>query len=240
MDSKHRHELKKNEFANVVLGATDTLAERGKLIGGVVAAVLALIIVVGAVMAWRARQANEAGALLGVAMATATGPIVPAPTAPGAAQTPGTFPSEQARAEAAIAAFNAVIAEAPGSEAARTAAYYVASELMAAGRYEEAERAFAEVVANEGGSVRGQTARLGQAEALVALGRTEEALAIYNELAANRDGDLPADAILIQLARTSERAGLTAEARAAYQRVVDEFPDSLYVTDAQQQLAALN
>jgi TolA-binding protein len=240
MDSKHRHDLKKDEFANVVLGATDTLAERGKLIAGIVAAVVVLLVIVGGVMAWRTRQANEAGALLGVAMATATSPIVPGPTAPGAAQTPGTFPTEQARAEAALAAFNAVIAEAPGTEAARMAAYYAASELLAVGRYEEAERAFADIAASEGSSLRGQSAKLGQAEALVGLGRTNDALAIYNELAAVRDGILPADAVLIQLGRTSERAGLTAEARAAYQRLVDEFPDSLFVPDAQQQLAALN
>jgi outer membrane protein assembly factor BamD (BamD/ComL family) len=44
----------------------------------------------------------------------------------------------------------------------------------------------------------------------------------------------------MQLGRASQRAGKTAEARAAFQRVVDEFPESTFVSTAQQQIAALN
>jgi outer membrane protein assembly factor BamD (BamD/ComL family) len=44
----------------------------------------------------------------------------------------------------------------------------------------------------------------------------------------------------MELGRASLKAGKTAEARAAFKRVVDEFPESTFVADAQQRLAATN
>lgn len=44
----------------------------------------------------------------------------------------------------------------------------------------------------------------------------------------------------MELARASERAGRVDDARAAYRRVIDEYPQSLFVMQAEQQLAALN
>jgi outer membrane protein assembly factor BamD (BamD/ComL family) len=44
----------------------------------------------------------------------------------------------------------------------------------------------------------------------------------------------------MELARTCVKAGKKEEARAAFKRVVDEFPESVYLADARQQLATLN
>ncbi len=241
MDSKHRHELKTDEFTVAAVTLADRVAEHRTTILGAVAVLLALLVIGGGVMAWRANQSNNAGALLGIAMATAQAQVAPAPavTLPGGAPAPtGTFPTEQARAEAAIAAFNAVVAQYPGTEPANAAAYYAAAELLAVGRAAEAELAFAAVATSEGNSLRGQSAKLGQAEAMMAGGKTDDALKLFAELAAVRDGALPIDGLFMQLGRASQRAGKTSEARAAFQRVVDEFPESGYVQDAQARLAA--
>lgn len=239
MDSKHRHELKQNEFAIATLTLAERVAEHRNTILTAVAVVGVVAIVAGGVMAYRTRQANIAGAALGIALATAEAQIAPLSTLPGATQTPGTFPTAQARSEAAINAFTDVTTTYPGTDAARTASFHLGSALMAAGRAAEAEQAFA-AVAVEGNTVRGQAARLGQAEALMAAGRTDDALKIYADLAAVRDGAMPVDGLLMQLGRASQRAGRTAEARAAFQRVVDEFPESGFLQAAQQQIAALN
>ena len=240
MDSKHRHELKENKFAQATFNMADSMAENRTTLMAIGGVVLALAIIGGGVMAWRTHQANEAGALLGIAMAVEEAPVAPASTIPGAVQTPGTYPTAQARSEAAIAAFTEVTTTYPGTDAARTASFHLASALMAAGRPAEAEQAFASVAAEEGNTVRGQAAKLGQAEAMMAAGRTDEALKIYTDLAAVRDGAMPVDGLLMQLGRASQRAGKTAEARAAYQRVIDEFPESSFVQTARQQLAAAN
>jgi TolA-binding protein len=75
---------------------------------------------------------------------------------------------------------------------------------------------------------------------MMAAGRHDDALKIYTDVAAVRDGALPVDGLLMQLGRASKRAGKMAEARAAFQRVIDEFPESGFVSVAQQQIAALN
>ncbi len=43
----------------------------------------------------------------------------------------------------------------------------------------------------------------------------------------------------MQLGRAFEKAGKQAEARTTYKRVVDEFPDSQYVSQARQELVRL-
>jgi TolA-binding protein len=240
MDSKHRHELKQNEFAIATMTVADRMAEHRQAILAVIGVVAVMAVIAGGVMAYRTRQANVAGAALGIAMATADAQVIPAPTLPGATQTPGTFPTAQARAEAAIAAFTEVTTTYPGTEAARVASFHLAGQLLAGGKAAEAEQAFSALAAEEGNTLRGQSAKLGQAEALMVLGRTDDALEIYTDLAAVRDGLLPADGLLMQLGRASQRAGKTAEARAAFQRVIDEFPESGFVMTAQQQIAALN
>jgi outer membrane protein assembly factor BamD (BamD/ComL family) len=173
-------------------------------------------------------------------MATAQSPVVPAPTLPGATQQAGTFPTEQARSEAAIKAFNDVAAAYPNSEAGIAAAYQAAAELLAAGKAAEAEAAFSGVAAKAGNGLFGPLAKLGQAQAMQVAGKSTEALALLNELAANRDGALPVDGLLMEVGRVSLKAGKPAEARAAFKRVVDEFPESPYSSDANQRLAAIN
>lgn len=240
MKSKERHELKQNEFAVTAMTVAETIAANRTKVAVGIGALVVLVAIIGGTMLWKANQANKAGAMLGTAMAIAQAQIAPASTLPGGTQQGGTFPTVQARADAAIQAFNEVIAAYPGTDAAVTAKYHVAAELLALGRAAEAEQAFAAVVADAGDSVYGSMARLGQAEAMLAAGRTDEASTIFSELAANREGPLPVDGLLVQLGRASLKAGKTAEARAAFQRVLDEFPESIYVTEATQQLSATN
>lgn len=240
MKSKERHELKRNEFATTTFRLLDVVeTHRTQVLAGAGIVVL-LAALIGGVMLWRSHKANQAGAALGVAMAIAEAPVVPASTLPGATQAPGTYPTEQARAEAAINAFTEVATSYPGTDAARVATYHAASELLAAGRAAEAEQAFAAVAADGAQPVLAASGKLGQAEALMSVGRIDDALKIYTDLAAMRDGVLPVDGLLMQLARASKLAGKEAEARAAFQRVLDEFPQSTYTMTAQQELAALN
>lgn len=240
MKSTERHALKRNPFAEATFGVVEAFQQNRSRVMGGLAVLAVLVVIVAGVMAWRARQANQAGAALGVAVAISQAQIVPIASIPGATQPAGTYPSVQARAEAAIVAFTDVVTQHPGTQAARVASFHLASELLAAGRAAEAAEAFASVADQAGRTVYGATARLGQAEALLAVGRTDEALKIYTDMAAVRDGVLPADGLLMQLGRASARAGKPAEARAAFQRVIDEFPESPFVEMARQQAVALN
>ena len=51
--------------------------------------------------------------------------------------------------------------------------------------------------------------------------------------------ELPVAGVLLELGRAYHLAGRPGGAQAAFQRVMDEFPTSLYFTDAQRKLQAL-
>lgn len=239
MKASERHHLKQNEFADRTLKVAAGLAEnRDRLI--VWGALAALLIAgVGGVLYWQ-RSAREAGgALLGTAMSIVQAPIVPAPTLPGATQVAGTYPTLEARNEAALKAFKDVATAFGTADAGRAAAYHHAALLLEIGRAAEAETAFAEAAVQAGTSFYAPMCRLGRAEAQVAQGKYDDAIKLLTELAADRDGSLPVDGVLMQLARVSLKASKPSEAKAAFKRVVDEFPQSPYAAEARQQLTIL-
>jgi hypothetical protein len=131
MKAGERHHLKTNEFAVRLARATEFVAtHRDRVMLGVLAALVVIVALVG--YSWyRGKTTDKAEALLGAAMTTYDAPIVPAPTIPGAAQETGTYPTETARSEAALAGFQKIIDEYPSTSAAVAARYHRACALMA-------------------------------------------------------------------------------------------------------------
>jgi hypothetical protein len=239
MKSIERHHLKQNEFAETTRRTIEGVRENRTPI---LAGLLAVLVVGGGVigyLSYRKSRADEAGARLGQAMAIAQATIAPPSTLPGAQQAPNTYPNENVRSEAALKAYEAIIADYGDSGVGLTAKYEAAGELLDLGRPAEAEKYFNDVVAS-GEQLYVPMARMGVAQAKMAAGQPDEAAKLLTDLAANRDSALPLDGVLIQLGQAYARAGKTADARAAYQRVVDEFADSVYAFEARQRLAALN
>jgi predicted negative regulator of RcsB-dependent stress response len=238
MKATERHQLKQNEFANTTARVVGSLQEHRSRVGVFVIAGVLVVAIAGGFVYWRKVQADTAGAALGVAIATAQSPVAPASTLPGTSQAAGTFPSERARAEAAIAAFGDVATRYPGTASGTAATYQLASELLNAGQADQAEQHFKTVV-DSGTVPYAAMARLGVAQAQEAAGKVDQAVATLTELAAIRDGLVPVDAVLMELGRTQQKAGKIVEARAAFKRVTDEFPSSTYLSEAQTKLAAL-
>ncbi len=237
MKAQERRHLKENEFAATTLQVVETLrTNRDRFVMWTVAAV-AVLAIGGGYWYWHKHTNDEASSLLGIGMSIAQAPVVPPPTLPNATQTPGTFPTDQARQEAALQAFQQVATQYPSTNAGLTARYQMGVALMALGRMPEAEQAFSAVAEKAGSTLYGSVARLGRAEALRYEAKYDDAIKVLTDLAAERDGALPVDGVLMQLAQTCLKAGKTQEARAAFKRVVDEFPDSGYVAEARQQLA---
>jgi TolA-binding protein len=158
---------------------------------------------------------------------------------PGAKQQAGTFATETARTEAALAAYKKVVDEYPNDDTGRAAKYRMAGIYLSTGKPADAEKLFGEVAGSAGSSLYGPMSQLGRAQALTALGKYDDALKILTDLSGQRDSALPIDGVLMELARVSERAGKTQEAKAAYKRVVDEFQQSGYSGEARERLAAI-
>ena len=239
MKTKERHHLKTNEFAVRLARGTELVAtHRDRVLMGLVAVVVLIVAIAG--YSWyRRNTTDKAEALLGAAMTTYEAPIVPAPTIPGAAQQAGTYPTETARSEAALASFQKIIDDYPSTNAAMAARYHRACALMALRRLAEAEKAFEEAAAKAGSTIFAPMSKLGHASVLVASKQYDKAVPIYEALAADRDGMLPVDGVLMQLGSAYAQAGKVAEAKTAYKRVVDEFPESNYVGQARQEIVKL-
>ncbi len=82
-------------------------------------------------------------------------------------------------------------------------------------------------------------AKLGLANVLAEAGQSDKAISVYKELVSDTSGHVPTDGVLIQLARAYAKAGRRADAQQTYNRIVQEFPDSLYVPDAKREMEAL-
>lgn len=238
MKAQERHQLKQNEFAVTVARVSDVVNQNRRAVIAGIAAVLIAATALGGFLWYRRHSNDQAGALLGKAMVIVQSQIAPAPTLPGAQQNAGTFPTDKARQEAALQAFQAVITSYPNTMAARAARYHSAGALMQLGRYSEAEKAFQDAIDRAGSAIYGPMARMGLGEAYVAGKQYDKAIALYTDLSGQRDGALPIDGVLMVLGRTYAKAGKTSEARATFKRVVDEFPESPYAKDARQEMGS--
>ena len=186
-----------------------------------------------------ARQGgDQASAAFGAAMLIEQSQVVPAPTLPGATQQAGTFPTEQARNEAALTAFRKWSTRIRTTTPGLAARYQLAGlHLLAAGPRRRGRDAVCRVATNArlvalrpDGAARPGAGAGGRSASSTTRSK------ILTDLSAQRDGALPMDGVLMELARVSGKAGKTQEARAAFKRVVDEFPQSGYAGEARQQL----
>ena len=244
MKSTERHRLKENEFAQSLARTREVLDARRREILPIAIAVIAIVVVVGGFLAWRASRDAKAQNLLASALVVAEAPVYapppPAPGSPAPVQPPGTYRTERERLEAALPRLQAAADAYPDSDAGLTARYRLAASLAELGRFAEAEQRYQEVVQKAGsGSIYKQTARLGVGEAQLAQGKGDAAMATFKELSSDTNSHLPVDGVLMQLGRAALIAGKKDEATRAFTRVVDEFPQSLYASEAKEKLAEI-
>jgi TolA-binding protein len=236
MKSTERHRLKENEVAHTVARVRETYETYQKPILGAVIGVIAIVVIAIGLMTWRSQTDAKGRALLADAMAVeraqVVAPVVAEPGKPAPAQLAGSFPTEKARNEAALAKFVAVADAYPSADAGIAARYHAAALLVALGRSGEAVQRYQEVVDRAGSLVYGQMAKLGLADAQVASGKYDQAIATYKDMSGKTDTQLPVDGILMQLARAYSAAGKQADARQTFKRIVDEFPQSPYASEA--------
>jgi TolA-binding protein len=244
MKSTERHKLKENEFAHTVARTREMMDQRRNEITMLVVGVVAVVTIIGGYFAWKSSRDGKAQSLLAAALVVVEAPVYtpppPAPGSPPPVQPPGTFRSDKERLEAALPRLQAAADAYPASEPGITARFRLASSLAELGRFAEAEQRYQEVTQKAGSSsIYRHTARLGLGEAQLAQGKADAAMTTFKEIAADTNSQLPVDAVLMQLGRAAVVAGKKDEATRAFTRVTDEFPQSLYVTEAKEKLAEI-
>lgn len=240
MKSTERHKLKENEFARSMARARDVIETRGRDVGLIAVAVVLVVALIAGYVWWRQSREANAGVALAAALTVYEAPVVPvAPPTPGSPMPvpqPGTYQTEQAKLDAALPKFVAAADQFPNTDAGVTARYHAAGILASLGRYAEAEQRYQEVVDKAGRRIYGRTARLGLADAQVAQGKFDPAIKLYQDLSTDSSSQLPIDGVLMQLGRAFAKAGKKDDAVRTFNRVVEEFPQSLYVADARREL----
>lgn len=238
MKRTERRHLKENELAHFAQTARESFdANRKQIQYALVAAVVVLGGVLG-YFGWRNSVQGRAGTMLADAdsvMAARVGP----PPAPGTPSSGLSFPTEREKSQAALAKYKLVAEQYPSTEAGLYARYRQASLEVALGNAKEAVGLYQQVIDKGGSGLYGQMARLGQAEAQVRAGQLDSAIATFNALSQQKDGPLPVDGILLHLGQTYRDAGKSTDAQAAFDRLIKEFPDSPFASDAKRELDTL-
>ena len=103
----------------------------------------------------------------------------------------------------------------------------------------QAAGVFQQVIDRAGDSFFGQMARLGLAEAQARAGQYDQAINTFKEMSQRKDGPLPVDGILMQLGKTYLEAGKRADAQQTFNKLVDEYPESPFTSDARRELETL-
>ncbi len=245
MKHSERKHLKTNEFANAIGHANEWRAQHQRSISLTVLAVVVAIVAVLGVIAWRNSVDTRARTLLAEAMVVYEAPVqpaMPAPTAsiespatPAPVPTPGSYPSEKAKLEAALPKLMAAADEYPSTDPGQTARYHAASALVGLGRSDEAVAQYERVIA-DGSGLLAQMARLGKAEAQLRASQYDAAIASFSELSNRTDAGVPKEAMLIELARAYRLAGKTEDARRTLTQIVEQHADSPFASEAKAEL----
>jgi len=245
MKRSERRHLKTNEVATSVARAREVVVERQRSVTAALIVAAVVVVAAAGYFGFRSRTQSRAGAMLAEAMAVASTPVTPPPSATPTGESTAppplgpSFPTEAARSAAAAEKFVAVAEAYPDTTAGLSARLKAATTQVELGRLAEAEQQYRDLVNRDSSGLYGRMAKLGLAELLLREGKYDEAIEGFKALVEKPDADLPLDGMLMQLGRAYEGAGKATEAKQAYNRIVEEFPQSLYASEARRQLDAL-
>jgi predicted negative regulator of RcsB-dependent stress response len=207
---KRQRELKKDQFRDKTMEVLDKVGDRlegkGRIILYALAAVAAVAILAGIFSWWSNKKSQEASAALGRAIEVASTPVNASPN-PGSTQP--SFPTEQARAERAVAEFQKV-ADKYSGQTREIARYFIAVNQLPLDR----NRALNELDALSKSSYKdvAAQARFALAQAKESDGQLDAAVGVYKQLLQESNPAVPADTVNLRLASIYEKQGKTKEA----------------------------
>ena len=239
MRREERHHLRENALAAFLVGLQETVSEHGRTIAVAVGLLGLAAAAAGGYSLWQETQRQRAGDLLAGALRVLEADVVPPGEEPAETQSGETYPSWQAKFEAAVPKLQEVADAYPETAQGLAARYQAAAALVGLGRPDDAVPEYQRVVDVAGDELYGQVGRLGLAEAHLRARRYAEAIAVLEPQTSAVESIVPVDAVLMRLGHAYQAAGQPADALAAFTRVTEEFPTSVYFPDAQVRADAL-
>jgi len=237
MKKEERHQIKRDDLATILERVSDFAGEhvRGVLAGATIAVVVVLAGAGGRAW-WDAREATQArqlGDLIEAYNAPITASLEDLQTA-----RPGTvsFTSIEERDRKVLDLADAILKNGGSGMPAAGALLYRGIALTETGKGDEAVQVLKDCIARFPGEIFGPMARLRLAHLHESRGEQAEALALYQAISDDTSGLLPPEEGILGMARCQEALGKKDEAVRLYQRIVSEYPDSDYVSEARNHL----
>ncbi len=224
-----REDLKRDEVMETVGKGIRFVSVHRRGTAEAIGIAAALAVLIGAFVAFRAHRETQAADHLSRALAILATPLVSDPsagTAPKTYATPAERETEAGRELAAAADFGATRS---GREAGVI--------LAARGQNKDSLSTF-ERFARSGKTVVSAAAELDGYRALAEQGKTNDAIAGVKRAIETSNSAAPKDALLAELGVLYEQSGSAADAKVIYQRLVSEYPESPYTSDARSKLGA--
>lgn len=233
MRTETRHRLKEDPFAESARETVDWARDHSiNLVGGVVVATVIIALALGGWTYYEKRE-TQANLELGQGLRT-MGATIAAERAPGMGET---YPTAQAREQAAEKKFQGVVGRYGWTHAGKMAAYMIGAARMQAGDNAGAERQFKQIAASNNQDL-ASLANMALASIYASNGKQADAIAIYKGLM-----DKPARTVSKAEAQF-QLAALYAptqpkEAMKIYQQMQAEDPTGAVAQVAMMKMAAL-
>ena len=231
MKTETRHALKQDKFAQAAQGGVSWVTEhRSGVLRWVIMAVIALVVVVGALVFVNVRGARAESAL-GEAMDIYAAPL----TAPGAPAQSGSYATSADRAKAANQQFLAVASKYSMTPEAAKAHYFAGITYEDMGQTGSAESELKQAVSAWDRNV-SNLAKLGLANLYHQTGRDAQAIALYNELVSKPSVTVPATVAQLDLADLYVAENKQDQARGIWAKIKDADKDGMAGSIATQKL----
>ncbi len=195
---------------------------------------LAIALVYWAVTALLAGRSEAAATALSSALDAYTAPVGSDVKADAKIK----FATDSERLDVAEKAFKAVSSRYWLTSQARYAKLYLAHIAVDRGDTAAAVRLLGELASRRTDNPLVRLATLDLIRLRIAKGEGQQLVGELEAMISGKDPRLPRDVAMFEMARMWEKEGKPAEAAKLYRKLIEDFPESPYRTDAQQRLAA--
>lgn len=232
MKKLSREQLKRDEVLETVGKGIHFVSSHRKGSLEAIAAAAGLAVLVGAFVGFRSYRESEAAQHLSRALTILSSPVAGEPSAIDAS---GSSYSSSALRDADAEKELKAAADFSATRSGREASI-VLSARSAPGK---ADLGSLDRFSRGNRSLLAATAELDAIRTLESQGKTRDAIERAKRSIESSAAAVPKDALLIELARLYEKSGSPADAKATYQRIVSDYPNSLYLSDAQSRAGSL-
>jgi tetratricopeptide (TPR) repeat protein len=228
-----KRQIKQDEFRSGMETVFEWTRQHAREVQVTVLAVAVLFGAGAIVQNFRERQENAAQSAFGAALETFHAPL--AAEIPAGTPRPVTsFATREEKYRKAATEFEGVEKTAAGDIRER-ARYYGALSRIELGELDAAEKTLTDLASrHEKDDLVPSLARLALADVFRRRGQPQKAVEAYRRMLDDSSFLLPRDHVLLKLAGTLEETNDLKEARASYERLVQDYPGSVYAGEARQ------